>query len=259
MKTFKKLSILLIFGANLCLANTNSFYEVNHISFKEGFEAGLKALEFQAQRDGFKAQRILVSKPFLLVYEIKNTPLNEALFLQIIADKEGFDTHLSKDFLSFGSFNREIDAKSKAEELLSKFKLDKKSLKILKNEMSFSTYPFLWQDFHNTLLNDAISAGVLVEEKIVYKTIHKNPTKEVEAKAKPKIVSKKIVFKNAKAMAYQSLGGAENDSLNFSETKLLNKKEFEFEKEITTTQGEKFVKVKGENLYFSALDTEIKE
>ncbi len=112
MKTFKKLSIVLIFGANLCFGN--SFYEVNHISFKEGFEAGLKALEFQAKQDGFKAKQILVSKPFLLVYEIKNTPLDEALFLQIIADKEGFETHLSRDFVSFGAFDREIDAKAKA-------------------------------------------------------------------------------------------------------------------------------------------------
>ncbi len=148
----------------------------------------------------------------------------------------------------------------KLKELLDKFKLDKNAIKVLKNSMSFHTYPFLWQDFHNTLLNDAIQAGVIVEEKekIVYKTSSKNE-KKTQTETKAKAPSKKIIFKNAKAMSYQSLGGVENDSLNFTENKLLNQKEFEFEKEITTSQGESFIKVKGENLYFSTLDVKLEE
>lgn len=255
---FKIFTIFLIFSFSVSYANT--FYEPNTISFKEGYEAGLQALEFQAKQDGYKQKQIEVFKPFLLVYEIKNTPLNEALFLQIIAQKEGFDTHLSRDFISFGQFEREVDAKSKAKELASKFKIDETSIKIYTNKKNFSTYPYLWQDFHTKLLKEAIDLGVIVEqkEKIVYKTIYKN-SKGSDKEIKPKTNTKKIIFKNAKAMSYQSLGGILEDSLNYTEAGLVNKQEYEFEKEIQTKQGEIFVKVKDKNLYFSILDVEIKE
>lgn len=250
-----KLKILIcLLSFNLCFAN--SFYEVNHISFKEGFQAGLQALEFQAKQDGYKQKQIVVSKPFLLVYEIRNIPLDEALFLQIIANKEGFETHLSKDFISFGEFERQIDAKSKAKELLNKFKLKENSIKIYTNTQSFLTYPFLWQDFHTKLLQEAIDLGVIVKEKekIIYKTIYKN-----NESPKTQIKTKKLIFKNAKAMSYQSLEGDLTQSSNYKEAGLVKAQEYEFEKEIQTTESEIFVKVKDKNLYFSKFDVEIKE
>lgn len=245
------------------LAFGSSFYEPSHKSFKEGFNAGLQALEFQAKVDGYKQKSIQVNKPYLLVFEIKNTPLNEALFLQIIAFKEGFDTHLSKNFVSFGEFDRLIDAQDKKKELERKFKLNASAVKIYTNITSFLTYPFLWQDFHSVLVQDAIRAGVIYEEKekIVYKTIYKETKKPAVKKVKE--TTKKFTLKNAKAMSYKLIGkdneNYELDSLNYAENALLNKKEYEFEREITTRQGEKFVKVKDENLYFSSLDVELKQ
>lgn len=254
---FKIFTIFLIFSFNISYANT--LYEPNTIRFKEGFEAGLQALEFQAKQDGYKQKQIEVSKPFLLVYEIKNTPLNEALFLEIIAQKEGFDTHLSKDFISFGQFEREIDAQSKAKELVDKFKINKALVKIYSNKQSFTTYPFLWQDFHTKLLQEAIDLGVIVQEKTIYKTIYKEIPKVNNSKSKPKIDTKKMILRNARAMSYKNLSNNQDDSLSYTEIGLVNQQEYEFEKEIKTKQGEIFVKVKDKNLYFSILDVEIKE
>ena len=92
----------------------------------------------------------------------------------------------------------------KDKELLNKFKLKENSIKIYTNTQSFLTYPFLWQDFHTKLLQEAIDLGVIVKEKekIIYKTIYKN-----NESPKTQIKTKKLIFKNAKAMSYQSLEG----------------------------------------------------
>lgn len=259
MKNSKMIILTLTLLFNSTFAFGNSLYEPNHTSFKQGFEAGLQALEFQAKQDGYTQKEIKLTKPYLLVYEIKAMPLNEALFLQIIAFKEGFETHLSKNFVSFGEFNREIDAKAKAKELQKLFQLNVNFIKIYKNKQSFLSYPYLWQDFHTALLDEAIKLGVIVKEteKIVYRNI----IKEANTKPAPVQKNKEFTLKNAKAMSYKLINkeASQKDSLNYTENTLLDKKDYEFEKEIQTKQGETFIKVKNENVYFSILDVEFKE
>ncbi|HIF9806744.1 TPA: hypothetical protein ACX8VE_001487 [Campylobacter jejuni] len=256
LKTFIVLSSLVL------VSNSYAYYEANDKNFKDGFEAGLEALSLQSKVDGFSYKRIQINKPFLIIYNIKNIPLNEALFLQVIASREGYETHLTKDFVSFGSFEREIDAKEKIKSLVSKFKLNYKDFKVQKNIKEIITYPFLYKDFYEKLLDEAKKLGIIVETQIIEKTTIKQPQPQNKSKTTTsKKKNEKFVLKNSKAMSYISLGGSERDSKNFSEDKLINNgKEYEIEKRIKTKSGEEFVKVLGENLYFSTKDiSKIKE
>ncbi|EIZ8033464.1 hypothetical protein MQV54_001476 [Campylobacter jejuni] len=244
----------------LILSSTSyAFYEPNDKNFKDGFEAGLEALKFQAQIDGFSYKKIEINKPYLIVYNIENIPLNEALFLQVISSREGYESHLTKEFITFGEFEREIDAKEKIKFLISKFKLNAKDFKIQKNIKEIITYPYLYKRFYEKLLDEAKASGVIVETKI----IEKNPIKQIKSSNKPKSIPKKsyeiFTLNNTKAMSYYSLGGSEKDSKNYIEKGFVKSgKEYEIEKNITTNSGEKFVKIVGENIYFSIKDIAIK-
>lgn len=248
----KKFLFILVFLVNFAFA-VSSYYDPNDKSFRDGFEAGLKALSLQAKVDGYKTTAIANPYPYLVVFETKNMPLHEALFLQVIATREGLESHLTKNFVTFGGFDREIDAKDIKNLVIKKFKVDPKNVKIYKNYQIINSYPYLWQDFHTRLLQDAIQKGVIVETKIVekikyIKTKEKAPEKKQEA-------IKNIVFKRAKAMAYKNIGDIK-DSNDFVELGLkeTRKEKFVFEKEVQTKQNEVFVKVKDENIYFSIED-----
>lgn len=251
-KNFKTLFILFVFilGFNQAFAY---YDEINDKSFKDGFEAGLKALEFQAKTEGFTAKLININKPYVLLLDIKEMPLSEVLLLQVLAAREGIESHLSEEFLYLGSFEREIDAKDRIKTLISKFKLNAKDLKIYKNIKEILTYPYLYKTFYQNLLQRAREEGIIVETKILTQPIIKNP---VIAK---KPISKKpnpinFTLKNSKAMAYLSLGGSESDSKNYEEKGFLPKQNFTFEKRIKTSSNENFVKVAGQNLYFLESD-----
>lgn len=199
--------ILLISFLSLSVAFGNNYYDTNHKSFKDGFEAGLQALSFQAKTDGYASKLIKMPYNFIAVYETKEMPLHEALFLQIIANKEGFETHLSRDFISFGGFDREIDAKDALETIVKKFKLNKKQAKIYRNTKEFVTYPFLWQDFHTNLINEAIQRGVIIETQIIEKAprvISKTKTTASKPKEQPKKDST-FILRNHKAMGSNDL------------------------------------------------------
>lgn len=234
-----------------------TYYEANDKNFKDGFEAGLEALKFQKNADGFNSRLIEIKEPFLLTYDIKNYPLNEALFIQLLSARQGFNTHLTKEFISFGGYEREIDAKDKMKSLASKFKLNLKDFKIQKNIKEIITYPFLYKLFYDNLLQEAIKSGVIIEVKILEKPIVK---KNIKNKPIKTFENKYPLFylKNSKAMGY-SLIGSEQDSKNFIENGFITKNTFKLEKTITTLTGEKFVKVVGENLYFSIKDVRVKK
>lgn len=250
-KILSKRFLLVILLSFLALSKAFGYYEPNDKSFKDGFEAGLKALEFQAKNEGFTSKNIKISKPFTLLLDIKEMPLSEVLFLQILASREGIESHLSEDFLYLGSFEREIDAKDRIKSLIAKFKLNAKNLKIHKNIQEIITYPYLYKSFYESLLQKAKEQGIIVETKILTKTTIKNPVQKPLVK---KVSPIQFTFKNTKAMSYVSLGGVENDSKNYEEKGLKKKQNFTFEKKIKTNLGESFIKVAGENLYFLEAD-----
>lgn len=242
------------FGA-IGAINSVEIYEPNSKNFRDGFEAGIKALEFQAKTDGFQQKLIPINKPYLLVFDIKNTPFHEALFLQIISAREGFDTHFTKEFVSLGEFERDIDAKDAKELMIRKYKINAEYVKILKDIKNIVTYPYLFQDFYKTVINDARDKGYIIQTEIV--EIEKVIQPKITQPKPKKIVTKKITFKNNRAMGY-TLQGNEKFSQSFAEKELLKQSNYEFEKNIVTNDGERFVKVKGQNLFFADSDVEVK-
>lgn len=252
----RQIILLMFVMLNIAFGARNSIelYEPNSKNFRDGFEAGIKALEFQAKTDGFQQNLININKPYLLVFDIKNTPFHEALFLQIISAREGFDTHFTKEFISLGEFERDIDAKDAKELMIRKYKINAEYIKILKNIKSIVTYPYLFQNFYKTVINDARDKGYIIQTEII--EIEKVIQPKIQPKPK-KIVTKKITFKNNRAMGY-TLQGNEKFSQSFVEKELLKQSIYEFERNIVTNDGEKFVKVKGQNLFFADSDVEVK-
>lgn len=242
------------------LANAN-VYAPQDMSFKKGFDAGLKALEFQKNNEGVQPQKIEINKPYLVQLEISNIPYNEVLFLQNIASREGYKTFLTKNYLIFGEFDREIDAKDTIAQLEKSFKI-RPSIRKISEKTSLITYPFLWGEFWTIFLEEAKRNGYVIKKEII-----KVPeVQRVQQTAQRKTTSifekpKKILLVNDKAMTY-SLEGDKNYSGNFIEKGLVGKENWILdnkEKIIKTAQGEQFVKVKDSNLYFSIEDVSIGE
>lgn len=253
----RKIILLMFVMLNIAFGARNSIeiYEPNSKNFRDGFEAGIKALEFQAKTDGFQQKLITINKPYLLIFDIKNTPFHEALFLQIISAREGFDTHFTKEFVFLGEFERDIDAKDAKELMIRKYKINAEYIKILKNIKSIVTYPYLFQNFYKTVINDARDKGYIIQTEII--EIEKVIQPKIIQPKPKKIVTKKITFKNNRAMGY-TLQGNEKLSHSFVEKELLKQSIYEFGKNIVTNDGERFVKVKGQNLFFADSDVEVK-
>lgn len=255
--------ILLVFTLAFSIGFADEIYEPNSKNFKDGFEAGLQALRLQAIADGFQEKLIIIKNPYILVYNIQNTPLNESLFLQVITAREGFDTHLTRDFIFLGEYQREVDAKDAKDLLVRKYKIKADNLKIIKDRESIVTYPYLFADFYRTLLQDAKKMGVIVENNVIFsspiKFTENVVKKPVVKKIVPKVEVKKIVLINPKAMSYV-VRGKESLSTSYVENGLTSEKEYilgNYGKEILTNEGEIFVKVKDRNLYFAKSDVKI--
>lgn len=255
-KIWINLIALLCVGNVVFSADNIEIYEPNSKNFRDGFEAGIKAIGFQAKTDGFQQKLIIINKPFLLVYDIGNTPLHEGLFIQTITAREGFETHFTKDFVSLGEFDREIDAKDAKDLLIRKYRFKANNIRILKNQSNIVTYPFLFENFYKKLLNEAESLGYIIKNEVIYGSKTSRSTNVQKTANKPKPKGKMIVFNNPRAMGYV-LSGDEKSSTSFIERRLQKAKNYEFEKEIQTKESERFVKVKGENLYFSVSDVSI--
>lgn len=236
----------------------------NDYDFRMGFEAGLKATEFQRKNEGIQPRKIFINSPYIVVFDTENTDISEVLFLQQVAHKDGFKTYLTENSLFFGGFDRKADANSAMKRINREYNI-KSVVKSTSNGIWIVTYPNLWKHASNDFLNLAKNQGyalktqVLQTEKIVEKPIIKKQyiTKKIIQKAKadsPILVKKTMTLKNQKAMSYK-LNGDNSDSKNFKEYQFLSGSfELENDKEIKTNQGEGFYKVKGENLYFNTLD-----
>lgn len=117
----------------MAILQAENFYDSKSVNvFENGFNAGLSAVKIQAQSDGLRPQTLNVSKNFLLILKIDYMGLDEALFLQVIAKREGFLTHLTRDFITFGEFEREIDTRKASKLIIDNFKLNPGAVKIFK-------------------------------------------------------------------------------------------------------------------------------
>ena len=255
----KKILLLTFSIVTMSFANPVFQWELkaNEAVFKSGFEAGIKSLEFQRRNDGYQPKKVKINKAFYITYDITKMPYEEALFLQNIADREGFETYITEHFLYFGQFEREADAKKAVADLQSKFRITAKISKN-KGDEFLITYPKLWGDFFTRVVEEAKKSGVIViTEYITTPTINPKAQTSTQYKkrtpAKSAVVTKKFTLKNSKAMAYKKVGDIKN-SISFVEKGLVSKKTFIFEKSFSTNQQEKFYKVKNQDTYFSDRD-----
>ena len=251
---------LLIF-ASLFILNTQLFAyaDPNDKSFKDGFEAGLEALKFQAKVDGFDSKKVKIDKPYLLTFNISKMPLNEALFLQIISSREGYETHLTREFVSFGAFERKVDAQDRIKDLTRKFKLNSKDFSIHSQTNEIITYPYLFDRFYISIIKEVKDLGFIVQTQIIEKPVIKKQIIKEAKKSTPKNIYKIFNIKGSKAMSYINKGLL-NDSKSYEENEFIyaNNQSYKLEKEIVTKTNEKFVKVLNENLYFAIDDVNIK-
>lgn len=253
--------IILVVVACFFLKNFASadFYAPQDMSFKKGFDAGLKALEFQKKNEGVQPQKINIHKPYLVQLEITRIPYNEVLFLQNIASREGYKTYLTKNYLIFGEFDREIDAKDAASQLERSFKI-KPTIRKVAEKTFLITYPSLWADYWTIFLEEAKNNGFVVKKEII-KITERPKTQQITQRTPPVIAQKpkKILLINKMAMAY-ALEGDKNYSNSFVEKGLVEKENWIWdnkEKILKTKEGEQFVKVKDNNLFFSIEDVSI--
>lgn len=268
----KRIILIFIALANSAFSNTATQWELkaNEAIFKNGFESGIKALEFQRKNDGYKPKKIAINKEFYITYDITNLPYEEALFLQNIAAREGFDTHIAKTLLYFGEFEREADALKSIDDLKQKFKIEAKLNKNKGGEFLI-TYPKLWGEFFTFFMEEAKANGILqVTEYITTqqkmniesnKAQTKSAQQSAQAINQQPVKPKTFTFKNSKAMLYKKSGSG-LESKDYIEGGLVENKVFNlgnYGKPVITKQGEKFYKVLGEDSYFSDKDVVIKD
>ena len=229
-------------------------------AFKSGFEYGLRANAMQKDIDGVRATRVNYTKPFVVSYDIQKIPYSEVLLTQFLAHNDGFKTHLTNNLLLFGDFEREADAKQAVEYLKKNFNVSANIVSLSKVQ-GLATNPLLWGGFYDEVLAQARAQGVIVEEKIVERTVEKVVEKPVfieEPKPTQKAVPTEYQIKliNDKAMGYVLSGNNKNLSNNYVEDGIKSGVFKMYPQGIYSTEkGEKFIRSTDE-IYF--LDKDVK-
>lgn len=234
-------------------------------AFKSGFEYGLRANAMQKDIDGVRATRVNYTKPFVVSYDIQKIPYSEVLLTQFLAHNDGFKTHLTKNLLLFGDFEREADAKQAVEYLKKNFNVSANIISLSKVQ-GLATNPLLWSGFYDEVLSQAKAQGVIVQEKVVERTVEKviekpvfieEPKKQVKKpaqKATPMEYQIKLI--NDKAMGYVLTGNSKKLSSNYVEDGIKSGVFKWYPQGIYSTEkGEKFVRSTDE-IYF--LDKDVK-
>lgn len=235
-------------------------------AFKSGFEYGLRANTMQKNIDGVRAMRVDYTKPFVVSYEIDKIPYSEVLLTQFLAHNDGFRTHLTKNLLLFGDFEREADAKQAVEYLKKNFNISTKIINVSKVQ-GLVTNPLLWSGFYDEVLTQAKAQGVIVQEKVVEKIqyverIVEKPLFIEEPKQKKQV--KKVVpadyqlkFVNDKAMGYVLKGNNKKLSNNYVEDGIKSGFFKWYPQGVYQTEkGERFVRSTDE-IYFLEKDVKI--
>lgn len=246
--------------------------------FKAGFEAGIKSLDFQRKNDGFKPKRVNINKAYFITYEITKMPYEEALFLQNIAAREGFDTYITKKYIFFGEFEREADAVKAVNDLNSKFRIKAQLHKNNGGEY-LTTYPKLWGQYFTLFEQEIKNLGYIRADECA-NTDNNKSNKSLVANSNTqtttassgtsrvyttKVKTSFFTLKNSKAMSYMNYdknNNSRHNSLEYIESGLKLKKRYpigNFKRPYLTIQGESFYKVLNQNIYFSDKDVLIEE
>lgn len=260
----KKISLAVVaasflFSTNLSAKKIeNTFTDNNKSSFfKQGFEEGIKATRFQALNDGFRPKSVKMKNNFVLVFDTFSIPYAEALYMQYIAAKDGFDeTYITENSIIFGSFMREIDAKEAQKKLAQMFGISTRIESCVGK--TFLTQPLLFSDFPNEMFTKGAinNATNIIQEPIKEQPKPKSKKKYYKTTTSSPLPEKQIVVKNATYSYFKS--GSKDNSKSFFENEIIGSKEYVLDKKVSTKEGETFYKVKDKNLYFRAEDVEIK-
>lgn len=252
----------------LGLITTSAFAYSDANAYKDGFESGLKALKFQVANDGVMPKKIDLPRKYVLLLPIDRISIDDAIYMQYTAAKEDFKTHITKNELIFGNYDRLIDAQVGQAKIKDLFNYESK---IVENIKDYYTYPVIAEPVFNEVAASYRKDGAIKETKIIYVNTGSKANSEkiiVENnKTKSSTVTKKstkpLVIKNAelkydKAQSYRLKNGGGKSSKDFIESYVVEKQNFRTANTITTKEGESFVKVLNENTYFLKSDVEIK-
>lgn len=254
-----KIWIVFLCTITMAFALVATSYAPRDIAFQQGFEAGLRAMELQYKIEGVTPKKIVFEKEYLILLNTLSMPIAEILYLQNIANLEGYTTFLTQEFLIFGDFEREADAKNVSDRINRDFEV-RTSVKKNSKE-AFISYPVLFEKVFDLWLKEAKAKGVAIKTEVLYTEPPTTGLPQVQTETIRTIQEEYIVLKNKKAMAYaRDTHNKEALSEDFSERDLMNGGEkMPFDKVITTNEGEVFYKVKNENLYFAEDDVIIKK
>lgn len=221
-------------------------------AFKNGFKTGLEMLSFQINNEGINVKKAEFPKNGYIVYvPIKNTPMADVLYFQYMGNRDGFKTLLSKENLIFGFFNREADAIDSANRI---HKLYDITAKITTSSKVFYIYPVLLQEAYLRFIQEAKNEGMNINTDVL---VIEKKIPILSKQTKPKVLKKNyFALINPLTQSY-FLIGSEKYSKNFQEGSVINgDRKYQFDKKITTEQGEIFFKAKNKNLYFSGDDVQ---
>jgi len=223
--------------------------------FKDGFEAGLKALQFQIKNDGAVPQKIVLDKGLIVILPVESIAINEIIYIQYIASKEDFRTHLAREGIIFGNYDRQIDAQEARDRIK---RILNYETKIIANRGDFYTNPIIAKPVYDLIAQELVEEGAIRDVKVVYvnntpkTTTTAQPAKK-EVKEQPNI--RNASLKNTKAQAYKATGDDKNSG-NYQESFIAEGSKFKTSNTIVTDSGEVFVKVLNENIYFLKSDVE---
>jgi hypothetical protein len=227
--------------------------------FKDGFDAGLNALQFQIKNDGAIPQKIDLQKPFIVILQTENIPMNEIIYIQYVAHKEDFKTSLIKDGIIFGDYDRQIDAKEAKNRIKRVLNYD---ADIINNTGEFYTHPILAKPVYDLVTEGLTKDGVIKDVQIVYANKPKVTTSSKQAASSTQQAQKSsniktIELKNSKAQSYK-LDGNKKHSASYTESFIVEGGTFKTANSFITNEGEVFVKVLNENIFFLKDDVEFK-
>jgi hypothetical protein len=234
-------------------------YEVD--VFKDGFETGLNALQFQIKNDGVIPQKIDLQKQFIVILPTDNIPVNEIIYIQYIAYKEDLKTSLTKDGIIFGDYDRKVDANEAKNRIKRVLNYD---AKVVDNNGEFYTNPILAKPIYDLIADGLKKDGVIKDVQIIYAnnprvatSVNTQAASSAATQQTQKTTNvKTITLKNSKAQSYKLDGEDKKRSENYVESFVVEDGKTFKTLNTYTTNGEVFVKVLNENMYFLKDDVE---
>ena len=246
----KQLTLKLTLCLTLCVTMGMAVSQREQEAFKSGFKTGLAMFEFQLQNEGVSVREAPFSPSDFVVYTTTTKmPMPEILYLQFMANRDNFETLLTKDELVFGKFTRKADAEDAVKEIAKKYNITAK----IAQGQTFYIHPILAQKAYDKFIAEAKANDNLIYIDKLTKTKYVAQVSEKTGFGK----SRSFSLKNALTQSYILQNENAVNSASFVEYKVIKgKMRYGKEKVIVTNEGEVFVKAKGKNLYFSSEDVE---